>query len=95
MLREYGWQQRYISDLPGRNSRLDELQAAILRVKLPHLDADNRKRRALAARYTRFLNGQSIQTPAIRAGAEHVFHLYVIQTNKRNKLLAFLQKKRN
>ena len=91
MLREYGWQQRYISDLPGRNSRLDELQAAILRVKLPHLDADNRKRRALAARYTRFLNGQSIQTPAIRAGAEHVFHLYVVRTRHRQVLIDHLK----
>lgn len=87
MLREYGWRQRYISDFPGRNSRLDEVQAAILRVKLRHLDADNGKRRALAAQYTSVLHGQSIQTPEIRDGAEHVFHLYVVRTRLRQELI--------
>lgn len=87
MLREYGWQQRYISDIPGRNSRLDELQAAILRVKLRHLDADNGKRRALAAHYTECLAGQPLQPPAVREHAEHVFHLYVARSDNRKNLM--------
>jgi dTDP-4-amino-4,6-dideoxygalactose transaminase len=90
ILREYGWQARYISDLPGRNSRLDEIQAAILRVKLRHLDADNAKRRALAELYT-FLLGSEVQTPAIRLGAEHAFHLYVVRTDQRQRLMEYLK----
>lgn len=91
ILREYGWQQRYVSDIPGRNSRLDELQAAILRVKLRHLDADNARRRALAAQYTRLLEGLDVQAPEMRAEAEHVFHLFVIRTRSRDELMARLR----
>ncbi len=90
ILREYGWQERYISDIPGRNSRLDELQAAILRIKLRHLDDDNQKRRDLAAQYTSLL-GDGVRTPAIRQGAEHVFHLYVVRTVHRQALMAHLK----
>ena len=91
MLREYGWQQRYISDIPGRNSRLDEVQAPILRVKLRHLDADNGRRRALAAQYTRLLNGQAIQIPEMRDEAEHVFHLYVVKVRHRQQIMDHLK----
>ena len=91
MLREYGWQQRHISEVPGRNSRLDELQAAILRVKLRHLDADNAKRCKLAAQYSHCLEGLPIHTPAIREGAEHVFHLYVVRTRYRQEMIDFLK----
>lgn len=91
ILREYGWRQRYVSDLPGRNSRLDELQAAILRVKLRHLDADNGKRRALAEQYTRLLDGRAIQIPEIREGAEHVFHLYVVKVRSRQEMMGRLK----
>jgi dTDP-4-amino-4,6-dideoxygalactose transaminase len=90
MLREYGWQERYISDIPGRNSRLDELQAAILRIKLQHLDVDNEKRRQLAAHYSSLLHGYAIHTPEIREGAEHVFHLYVVRTDRRQSLIDHL-----
>ncbi len=90
MLREYGWQSRYISDLPGHNSRLDEIQAAILRIWLCHLDDDNAKRRALAAQYTSLL-GADVQTPAIRQGAEHVFHLYVVRSGRRQELMGHLK----
>lgn len=86
MLREYGWQARYVSDLPGRNSRLDEVQAAILRIKLRHLDEDNVKRRELAMQYSSLL-GDVVQTPRIRDGAEHVFHLYVVRTQRRDQLM--------
>ena len=90
ILREYGWQKRYISDIPGRNSRLDELQAAILRIKLRHLDDDNQNRRDLAAQYTSLL-GDGARTPAIRQSAEHVFHLYVVRTDHRQALMAHLK----
>lgn len=91
MLREYGWRQRYVSDSPGRNSRLDELQAAILRIKLRHLDADNARRRELAAQYTRFLDGLDVRTPDVRAEGEHVFHLYVVRTRRREALMTSLK----
>lgn len=91
MLREYGWQQRYISDIPGRNSRLDELQAGILRVKLRYLDVDNEKRHTLAAQYTSLLNGLSIQTPKTREGVDHVFHLYVVRSDNRQHLMDYLR----
>jgi dTDP-4-amino-4,6-dideoxygalactose transaminase len=91
MLREYGWRERYISDLIGRNSRLDELQAAILRIKLRHLDADNAKRQQLAGQYTKLLAGQSIHLPAMREHAEQVFHLYVVRTGNRQNLMDHLK----
>ena len=90
ILREYGWQERYISDIQGRNSRLDELQAAILRIKLRHLDADNKKRSDLAERYTSLL-GDDVCTPAIRQGAEHVFHLYVVKSALRQQLMTHMK----
>jgi dTDP-4-amino-4,6-dideoxygalactose transaminase len=88
-LREYGWVERYISHLPGWNTRLDELQAAILRVKLPHLDADNQARRAIAKRYTDALQNLPLTLPSDAPG--HVYHQYVIMTPQRNELLAHLR----
>lgn len=90
ILREYGWQERFISDIPGRNSRIDELQAAILRIKLRHLDDDNQKRRNIAAQYTSLL-GDCFSTPPIRYGTEHVFHLFVLRTAHRHALMAHLK----
>ena len=63
LLREYGWRERYVSDIPGVNSRLDELQAAILRVKLRHLDAENARRSSIAAEYDRLLAGSGLALP--------------------------------
>lgn len=91
MIREYGWQQRYISDIPGRNSRMDEVQAAILRIKLRHLDSDNEKRRQIAARYSAGLIDANMKLPCTREFAEHVFHLYVIATSDRDELMDFLK----
>ncbi len=90
MLREYGWRERYISELRGRNSRLDELQAAILRIKLRYLEDDNGRRRKHAARYTETLNRSIVEVPSIRSHSEHVFHLYVIKTKKRAELISAL-----
>lgn len=70
---------------------MDELQAAILRIKLRHLDADNEKRRKLAAIYSENLPKQLVQRPEIRPHATHVFHLYVVQTDKRSELMAYLK----
>ncbi len=89
-LREYGWRDRYVSAIPGTNSRLDALQAAILSVKLSRLDADNERRRAIAARYSAGLAGLGISLPATAKGVEHVFHQYVIRTPARDALAAAL-----
>jgi len=82
-LRQYGWRTHYVSEAVGVNSRLDELQAAILRVKLPHLDAHNARRRAIAAQYDAALAGGPIAPPAVRPGAEHVYHQYVVRVRDR------------
>lgn len=90
-IRQYGWERRYVSDLVGVNSRLDEVQAAALRVKLRHLDAGNARRRAIAARYDAALSGTPIAPPARRPGAEHVFHLYVLRHARRDDIMAALK----
>ncbi|MFN3449593.1 MAG: DegT/DnrJ/EryC1/StrS family aminotransferase [Roseococcus sp.] len=90
-IRQYGWRQRYVSDMMGVNSRLDEIQAAILRVKLRHLDAQNARRRAIAAAYDAALAGTGLAPPLRRAGAEHVFHLYVLRHRERDALMARLK----
>ncbi len=89
-LREYGWKERYISHLPGINSRLDELQAAILRVKLPFLDGYNDRRRWIAAQYSKALQRSSITQPAEIAGTLHAMHLYVVESTHRNQLRDYL-----
>ena len=91
MLREYGWESRYVSEFPGRNSRLDELQAAILRIKLRGLDKDNEKRRQIAKVYQDSLAGLDLHLPQIRAGAEHVFHLYVLRCNFQKNIIEDLK----
>jgi dTDP-4-amino-4,6-dideoxygalactose transaminase len=73
------------------NSRLDELQAAILRVKLRHLDAQNERRRAIAAQYDAALRGTDLIAPARREGCTHVFHLYVLQSSDRAAIQARLR----
>jgi dTDP-4-amino-4,6-dideoxygalactose transaminase len=90
-LRQYGWRTHYISEDVGANSRLDELQAAILRVKLLHLGAGNARRRAIAAAYNETLAGLGIEPPAQRPEAEHVFHLYVVRVRERAALQAKLR----
>jgi len=93
LLREYGWAQRYVSSTDGWNTRLDELQAAILRVKLRHLDDDNARRRALAKRYDDALAGSSVKTPIVRENVEHVYHLYVVTTDRRDALQEHLRER--
>lgn len=86
VLRNYGSKLKYQHEELGYNSRLDELQAALLRVKLRHLDDANRRRSAVAARYQRELAGAAIELPQVVAGAESVWHLYVIQAERRDAL---------
>lgn len=92
LLREYGWtpQARYVSQAPGMNSRLDEMQAAILRAKLPHLDAWNEARRGLAAVYAAQLP-PGAALPVERPGCRHVYHLYVVRVADRDGVRARLQ----
>jgi dTDP-4-amino-4,6-dideoxygalactose transaminase len=92
LLREYGWAERYVSHSVGFNSRLDEIQAAILRCKLRHLDADNAARARHADSYDEFLRGLPLGLPRRREGASHVFHLYVVRSNERDRVLARLRK---
>jgi dTDP-4-amino-4,6-dideoxygalactose transaminase len=91
MLRQYGWKERYVSEFAGTNSRLDELQAAILRVKLTHLDDDNAKRNHIAEIYDKQLGGTGIVLPRKRESCTHVYHLYVVRVKKRDELLQHLK----
>ena len=90
-LRQYGWSGSRESAELGVNSRLDALQAAILSVKLPHLDAWNARRRALAARYERGLHDLPLRLPRERPGSIGAFHLYVVETHERDALAAALR----
>lgn len=85
-LREYGWRERYVSDIAGMNSRLDELQAAILAVKLAALDADNARRGAIADAYDAGLADLPLERPMRRRGASHAFHQYVVRSPQRDRL---------
>lgn len=89
-LRQYGWSSKYRATLAGGcNSRLDEMQAAVLRVMLPLLDKWNARRREIATRYSEGIRHAEITTPALH-GEEYVAHLYVIKTSDRNNLKQYL-----
>lgn len=90
-LRDHGRTSKYEHEEIGWGERLDALQAAILGVKLPHLDRWNDSRRSLAATYTSLLKNLEVVTPSEQAEAHHVFHLYVIRTRQRDSLLKHLQ----
>ena len=90
-LRQYGWHRHYISDEVGMNSRLDEVQAAILRVKLAYLDRQNARRGQIAAAYTATLGDGPLRPPQKRADAEHVYHLYVTRSHDRDRAQAALK----
>jgi len=86
MLRVHGWKKKYYPEILGYNSRLDELQAAILRVKLRHLDAWNKMRRELAAVYNQELAGCGVTVPFEASDRTHVYHLYIIRSRMRSEL---------
>lgn len=91
MLRQYGWQSKYeVALLGGRNSRLDELQAAILRVKLPHLDTWNRRRYEISLQYVQNIKHPLVKLPTISEGS-YVGHLFVIRVQQRECLREYLR----
>ena len=90
-LRNHGSYTRYYHDMIGYNSRLDEIQAAILRVKLKHIERFNKERRRVAYRYNEQLKGLQVQTPYEDGLGHHVYHQYTILTKDREKISAALQ----
>ena len=82
--------KRYISSHEGWNSRLDELQAAVLRVKLKNLDKDNQFRKRNANKYFELLDSNVFSVPKIRQNSTHVFHLFVIKNSNRDELKKYL-----
>lgn len=92
VLRNYGSQVKYVNDVKGVNSRLDELQAAFLRIKLKSLDEWNRRRTRVAESYNRLLQGTILQLPSHSPDTDPAWHLYVVRTSRRDKLQKFLQK---
>jgi dTDP-4-amino-4,6-dideoxygalactose transaminase len=85
-LRNYGSSEKHRHELDGVNSRLDELQAAILRIKLEYLDSWNERRRSVAARYLEGLAGTSLVLPTVPPGSEPVWHLFVVRSQRRDEL---------
>ena len=91
-LRQYGWQTKYRStDAGGRNSRLDELQAAVLSAKLPYVEAQNARRREIARRYTARISNRAMAVPA-RDGESDVVHLFVVRSRDRDALAVHLRR---
>lgn len=91
MLRDHGSSKKYIHELLGKNARLDELQAVVLRARLPHLNEWNNLRREHATVYNYLLKESAVRLPKESNGNKHVYHLYVIQTTDRDALQAFLK----
>jgi dTDP-4-amino-4,6-dideoxygalactose transaminase len=95
ILRNHGQTEKYVSSEPGWNGRLDEIQAAILRVKLRHLPEWQRARQQLAAEYTRhFSQIPGVMPPLVPEGYAHVFHQYTIRVEERDKLQRVLTEKK-
>ena len=88
---DYGQSEPFNHYFLGHNSRLDTLQAAILTVKLPHLEVWTQKRRANAERYNRLLSSLALKTPVVSEGAQPVYHLYVIEIDRRDECMSFLR----
>jgi dTDP-4-amino-4,6-dideoxygalactose transaminase len=91
LLREYGWRDRYVSDVAGFNSRLDELQAAVLRVKLKYLDEENARRKEIARIYDERLAPTPLRLPERPCGVESVYHQYVARCDERESLREYLR----
>lgn len=91
MLRNYGSEVKYHNKLEGVNSRLDEMQAALLRVKLSHLDELNDERKRIAEKYLSGIKNSRLQLPKLRAGSEHVYHQFVVCTERRDEFEKYLE----
>jgi dTDP-4-amino-4,6-dideoxygalactose transaminase len=90
-LHTHGWKRKYYPEMLGYNSRLDALQAAILRAKLPHVADWNGRRRILSQRYNHGLAGLGLGLPEEAPGTSHVYHLYVIRSSRRDHIQAVLR----
>ena len=90
IIANYGSERKYVNNIKGINSRLDELQAAILSVKLKYLDSETAIRRQIAQRYNAEITNANIILPNIETISSHVFHLYVVRTNNRMHLQKYL-----
>ncbi len=90
MLREYGWRKRFVSEMAGINARLDELQAAVLRVKLRYLDRENSRRKEIARVYDNLFSVAPVIIPKVKVKVEHAYHHYVISSPRRDELQRFL-----
>ncbi len=89
-LRNYGQSSKYVNEYVGFNSRLDEVQASFLRIKLPFLDKENQKRRNIAERYFFEINNKKIKLPAYSGDNTHVFHQFVVQVSEREQFMKHL-----
>lgn len=92
-LRNYGTSSKYVNEILGFNSRLDELQAAFLNCKLPSLDMDNNRRREIAKRYVSEIKNKKITLPKYDNSENHVFHLFVVRVKNRNEFMDYLDRK--
>ena len=90
MLRNYGSEKKYHNKIDGVNSRLDEIQAALLRVKLKHLEELTSERKSIAQKYLELIKNPAIDLPKIRIGSEHVYHQFVVRSKSRDKFQKFL-----
>lgn len=93
VFRNYGSEKRYYNKIVGANSRLDELQAGLLRVRLSHMDELREEKSRICQRYQEGLKNEKIMLPAIREKAGHIWHQYVIRTERRQELMAYLEEK--
>jgi dTDP-4-amino-4,6-dideoxygalactose transaminase len=93
MIRDHGSERRYYHDMIGFNGRLDEIQAVVLRAKLPHLSEYNELRRQHARRYNELLAGLPVVTPAEKPGNQHIYHMYVVQAPSRDELQVWLKER--
>ncbi len=91
VLRNYGQAKKYVCDYVGVNSRLDEIQAAFLRCKLPSLDDDNKRRSEIAGRYLSEIKNSKIVLPTWKGGEDHVFHLFVVLVQERDNFIEYLK----
>ena len=93
IFRNYGSEKRYYNKVVGANSRLDEIQAGFLRVRLKHLDELAEEKKKICERYLSELHNDKIQLPQIRKGATHIWHQFVIKSEYRDELIKYLDEK--
>ena len=93
VFRNYGSEKRYHNKVVGANSRLDEMQAGLLRVRLGHMDELEEEKRKICERYLKEINNDKIELPKIRQGATHIWHQFVIHCKERDELIKYLDEK--